>query len=126
MQELQHAPCPAPCYAWLAVNLKQKIVVWVGLAVIVAMGVRPPVSYVRTTLHEGGHDVEYFAGYAWIFKAGELFHPEGKSFFFTYHHLDVARLLVQWAMVAIVALGLVWTLGDKRRAASPQEQESQG
>ena len=27
-------------------------------------------------------------------------------------HLDIPRLLLQWAMAGTVVLGLVWTLGD--------------
>ena len=36
--------------------------------------------------------------------------------------LNTRRIAFQWAMVAIVALGLVWTLGDKRSVTSRDEE----
>lgn len=57
-------------------NKKQKIVLWLGIAVFVLMGLYPPADF------------------------------DGAA-------LDPPQLLIQWAMVVVVAGGLLVTLKDK-------------
>jgi hypothetical protein len=98
---------------------QQKIVVWVGLIVIVAMGIYPPwIESLDTTFLSDGLKVgPRSGGYHWIFRPPEV--PQWawsrkseqlKTEVLWNHSLDVPRLLVQWAMVCFVVGGLVWTL----------------
>ena len=50
------------------------------------------------------------------FRAALIFPPSWEN------RIDTTQLAVQWAMVAIVVLGLVWTLGDKRSVTSRDEE----
>jgi len=111
-------------------NLKQKLVVWTGLALIVAMGVYPPwVEALDTTWGKGTwlQDTPLMwkvgpraGAYGWIFLPPEVpkwvwttDSPLKRIGGFWNPSIDVTRLLIQWAMVCLVAGGLVWTLKDK-------------
>jgi heme/copper-type cytochrome/quinol oxidase subunit 2 len=109
-------------------SVKQKVVVWIGTLLIVAMGVYPP--WVRIGLYDPiaatGGDMRMQAKqyvYGWIFvppravgtiseetsgSSGSI--PEVLSWVI---ELDVRRLLVQWSTVAFATLSLVWTLRQR-------------
>lgn len=98
-------------------DLKQRIVVWTGLALIVAMTVYPPWIQSFKPSVEVADGVEFriepgASCYHWIFSP-----PGPPRWFWSFQdsqilrlfwtsQLDVARLLVQWAAVVIVVLGL--------------------
>jgi len=77
-------------------NLKQKICLWVGIAVIVVMGIFPPlVISIQGAIEQ--------QGYGFI-----LIPPE------KYCHINTSRLYVQWIMVAVVTGGFIVTFKDKK------------
>lgn len=79
-------------------NKRQIIVLWIGIIIIVLMGLFPPWMNVDPS---GGY---YIKGYNFI-----LDKPS------TFCRIDVPQLLVQWAMVAIIAGGLLVTLRDSKK-----------
>jgi hypothetical protein len=86
---------------WL--NRRQRIVILAGLGAIVLMGAFPP--WVYTFLGDGGGFSEESAGYHFVAS------PPGKQKPYPAFgvRLDVARLLVQWAIVAaITGIGLLF------------------
>ena len=88
-------------------NKKQKICLWVGIAIIVLMGFIPPWVYtsIRFALGQTGH-----AGYHCILYPPEPSEVYGR----TGIRIDILRLLVQWAIIAVVTGGLVYTFKDKK------------
>ncbi len=87
-------------------NKNQKIVIMIGLIVIVLMGVVPPWVHTVSLL---GSQTKYSAGYSPIISAPSRQYDApayGVS-------LDISRLLMQWALVGMVAGGLVLILKDK-------------
>lgn len=87
-------------------NKNQKIVIMIGLIVIVLMGVVPPWVY---TFSLQGSRSKYSAGYSPIVSPPprQADHPAyGVS-------LDISRLLMQWALVGMVAGGLVLIFKEK-------------
>lgn len=101
-------------------NGRQRVVMWVGIAVIVGMGLYPP--WVDTLDYEGLH-FEWPGPYSWLWEppaARKTFDinvfPNREletRMYATGIHIDMARLLIQWACVGLVAAGLVVSL--KRR-----------
>ncbi len=104
-------------------NLKQKLIVWTGLALIVVMGIYPPWT---ESFHYGDIRVGPRSGdYSWVFLrpgvpvwarnlakarvAPDKPSPLEISLYWGFS-IDLSRLLVQWAMVCFVVGGLVWTL----------------
>jgi hypothetical protein len=92
---------------------RQRIVVWIALALIAVMGLWPPwvESYQRGTVHVGPTS----GGYYWVFSQ-----PEPPSLYGNYRytvflsrHIDFARLFLQWAMVVVVAAGLMLALNRR-------------
>jgi hypothetical protein len=83
-------------------NKKQKIVLWIGIAVIVVMGIFPP------WVHRGGPGVEKSAGYSFILNG-----PESYAFGW-FARPDISRLFIQWVIVAVITAGLIITVKDKR------------
>ena len=78
-------------------NKKQLKVIWVGIVFIVLMAFFPPWAQVTS----GG--ASFSRGY------GLIFIPPGNLL-----HLDIPRLLVQWAIVGMIVTGLLLTLSSKR------------
>jgi hypothetical protein len=74
-------------------NRKQRICLWVGIAIFLLMGLFPP--WYR------GEPVHSYK-YGFLLAPPE-FDPRG----FTRYRLDVHRLYVQWIMVAVVTGGLI-------------------
>ena len=83
-------------------NLKQKICLWIGIAVIVAMGIFPP-WIVAPTILSPQH-----GGYHFILSPPEVGYNHCYS-------LNTSLLLIQWAMVATITGGLLVTLKDKKK-----------
>lgn len=85
-------------------NGKQKLCLWIGIAVIVLMGLFPPWMAARP----GGGD--YVAGgYAFILFPRDQY---GEPLWLA--RIDFAQLAAQWAMVAVVTGGLIVTFADKK------------
>lgn len=78
-------------------NKKQERLLWVGIAIIVLMGIFPPVMLSET---DGG-------GYC----------GEGNGFIFNISdvRVDAPQLFVQWVMVAVVTGGLFVTFKDRKK-----------
>ena len=74
-------------------NRKQKIVLWVGIVIIVLMGLFPPVRYKRYSTYR----VRY------------------EFLLVTQNTVVVTNLLVQWVVVSIIGSGLIYTFRDKRK-----------
>jgi len=88
-------------------NRKPKICLWIGIAVIVAMGIYPPWLYTFTA--QGVNSREN-AGYNCI-----LTPPQPKEDIAPYGIiLDIPRLCLQWVIIAIVTGGLIVTFKDKK------------
>ena len=131
------------------VNLKQKTVVWLGLLLIVAMGLCPP--WVQRFKYDPPRYPFTHQAYSWIWrppgapgiepalvpsqdatieetiigkfyaeKRRERRERKARAFWAALRspqywetHIDISRLAVQWAIVAILVSGLVWTLAGK-------------
>lgn len=78
-------------------NKTQLIVLWIGIGLIVLMGLFPP--WVMSV--QGAIDQQ---GYGFILNPPE-----------EYCHVNTPRLYVQWIMVAVIAGGLFVTLKDKKK-----------
>jgi hypothetical protein len=78
-------------------NKKQKNVMWIGIALIVVMGIFPPWAI---------SDQGSFAmlGYGFILSP-----PKNAC------HINTSHLYVQWIMVTVVTGGLVVTFMDKKK-----------
>ena len=98
-------------------TFSRRAIVWLALAAIVAMGIYPP--WIVTLTKDPVNDV--FAGmtsttYYWIFDPPKTpqwfwnYRQSGALQWFWKAEVDVRRLAVQWAVVVIVAGGLLWTL----------------
>lgn len=105
---------------------KQKAVIWVGILLIVAMGLYPP--WVRTGTYPLQSELQFQTKqyiHGWLFfpphaagqvnerDAGEAAAKTAAVLYWTVQ-LDIPRLLVQWTIVAFGALGTAWTLHQKR------------
>ncbi len=82
-------------------NCKQKICLWLGICLIVLIGLFPP--WVRGGTLLTPND----AGYHFIFTPPKVRSMECSR-------IDISRLFVQWVMVASITGGLVTTLKDKK------------
>lgn len=82
-------------------NTKRKIVLWIGIAIIVVMGIFPPWVQ-RGALSEKSD------GYSFI-----LNEPENYAFGW-FPRLDLPRLFIQWLIVAFITAGLIVTVKDKK------------
>lgn len=83
-------------------NLKQNICLWIGIAVIVVMGIFPPWTVGQTILSPQD------GGYHFI-----LSHQEVRSI--DCYNLNTSRLLIQWTMVVVITGGLLITFKDKKK-----------
>ena len=95
-------------------NLKQKIILLLGITVIVNMGIYPPWCF---------YDIEtgrYFRGFGYAFFATPPIPQElGRTTqFYTERicaDIDYTRLAFQWSMVAISTGGFLLILKDKKK-----------
>jgi len=103
-------------------NKKQKYCLWIGIVVIVLMGIFPPTrrGYFYKD-HYGGFgpnkeermkplDYSFHSGYTFLFSA-------------EVSDIGFGKLIVQWAVVAVVTGGLIFTFGDKKDEKSKDEQK---
>ena len=92
-------------------NWKQKICLWVGIAVIVAMGIFPPVYH---------HTV-----FSW--SNGPTVRPPKYEFLLTAtgSAIEYSKLFVQWAIIAVITGGLIYTFKDKKDEKVEDEQKQQ-
>lgn len=77
-------------------NKKQLIVMWAGIAIIVLMGIFPPVAM-------NGQGICTFIGFQFIFNKETIF-----SF-------DLTRLGIQLIIVSAITTGLIITFKDKNK-----------
>lgn len=95
-------------------NKKQRICLWIGIAVIVLMGIFPPVQRTHRSfgleLYGNGNDETYETtiGYGFILATGD-----GAVVF--------SNILVQWIVVSIITGGLIYAFRDKK----PQDDQNQ-
>jgi len=94
-------------------NRKQKICLWVGIAVFVAMGLFPPWVAIHPT--EGFHAL---AKYSFLLLPPYSDNKAGLSF----HQIDITKLVIQWFMVATITGGLIVTFADKKDK-KPKDEE---
>jgi len=102
-------------------NLKQKVVIWIGLALVAQIGIYPP------WIQEYSYNGEIYLGptatiHYWIFSP-----PGPPTWVWTKQdetlkapqlwnvRLDVARLMAEWRAIILVFGGLAWTLRDPRK-----------
>ncbi len=84
---------------------KQKIVLWTGIIVIVAMGIFPPWLYTQARYVE----VQTNAGHHFLLNPPLPQDRVGYGI-----RLDTSRLFVQWVIVAVVTVGLIISFQDKK------------
>ena len=112
-------------------NKKQKICLWVGITIIVLMGLFPP-WVVKQVFQKGNWNTITLRKYIFIFKAPYIHykaisppHPKApkdivesyKSIRAGFNHveqIDVTRLLIQWFIIALITGGLIVTFKDKK------------
>jgi hypothetical protein len=96
---------------------RQKLVVWVALALIVWMGLYPP--WVQSFQRGDGRWGPTAGSYGWIFDPPGPPPRVSEGYFrdwrFWTNRIDTPRLAIQWLMVSMVAAGLVWTLRRSER-----------
>jgi len=97
-------------------NKNQLIVLWVGIIVVVLMGLYPPWQY-NGHIVERNVNVVVPAGYSFI---GDPIYSAGIMEFGA--SIDVTRLLIQWFMVAFITGGLIYTLKEEK-AKNPKDEE---
>jgi len=81
----------------------QLIVLWVGIAIVVLMGIFPP----WVAIAEASH---FYLGYSFILSPPE----EMKRGEMHIAVIELTRLLTQWIMVAVIVGGLIITFKDKK------------
>ena len=84
-------------------NRKQKICLWIGIAVIVLMGLFPPVS-----IFEAGRYAYRDIEYRFLLNTGGGL-------------VALSNLLLQWAVVAVITGGLIIPLQTKRTRSQKAE-----
>lgn len=87
-------------------RLRQVVVMWLGIIVVVVMGLFPPwrVNAVDFSVSEG---------YGFIWHPPEYRSPDGYR---SGMQIDLTRLVVQWVMVASVTGGMILTLCGKPKS----------
>ena len=83
-------------------NKKQKVCLWVGIAVIVAMGLFPPWQPKPLT----------YIGWAYSFIVRA---PE------EHNGIDVITLCIQWFVVSVIAISLIYAFRERK----PKDQQKQ-
>lgn len=94
-------------------NKKQKIVLWVGIAIFVLMELFPPWMAANP---QGGNYIA--AGYGFILNP-----PHFQSEELWRCRIDFPQLLAQWAMVAVVTGGLIYAFKDEKDKKPKDEQK---
>jgi len=84
-------------------NKKQLKILWIGITIIVLMGLFPPW---HTQIPQIGTQKPF--GYAFIFAPPEV----GSRMYPT---LNIPQLMVQWIIVLAITGGLIVTFKDKRQ-----------
>ena len=100
-------------------NIKQKVVVWIGLAILAQISIYPPWTQTFYDLETPSVALAPTSAYYWIFS------PPGPPAWvwdrayesLKYVHswgsrIDIVRLLVEWGVVILVFGGVAWTLGQ--------------
>ena len=90
-------------------NGKQKICLWIGIAVIVLMSLFPPWLYTQARITE----VQTNAGYHFLLTPPQ---PQGEVGYGI--HLDMSRLFVQWIVIIAIAAGLIVSFQEKEKGKS--------
>ncbi len=80
-------------------NRKQKIALWIGIIVIILLGLFPP-----------------FVEPVGMYGRGRYY----KFILFSDDNIDIIKLCVQWAIVAVITGGLIITFKDKKQIRNPQ------
>lgn len=91
-------------------NKHQKIVLWIGVIIIVLMGLFPPWQH---TCNVGMYDIhsEQPAGYFFIASK-----PQAKSESkYAGIEIDTSRLLIQWVIVATLTAAFLITFNTKHK-----------
>ncbi|MCK5708093.1 MAG: hypothetical protein KAI43_10610 [Candidatus Aureabacteria bacterium] len=90
-------------------NFKQKIVLWIGIAIIVGMGIFPPWKVERgkksNMFNEVFNDDKYTPSLIISNGYHFLFNPPSRA-----KGIDVGRLFVQIGLVTIITGGLLLTI----------------
>ncbi|MBA7650477.1 hypothetical protein ES703_58283 [subsurface metagenome] len=94
-------------------NIKQKIVLWIGIAIIVIMGLFPPWIMPITRRYGMGNTVKYRKYYGYDFIWAQ---PESSLVSIDFH-----RLGLQWAIVGVITGGLIYSFKDKK----PKDEQKQ-
>jgi hypothetical protein len=102
---------------------------WIGVFLVVLMGLFPPWVKVRTHVVAGSniqtqaslilyHDVEY--GFLWSPPDRDNQNNQVAAF------VDLSRLLVQWVIVGALTLAIVLTFNGEARASKTAEARQPG
>jgi len=99
-------------------NDKQEVVLWIGTAIFVLMSLFPPWLYTYDALVYGLHTQKPI-GYFWLFSK-----PQPSDSNYAGVSIDCSRLLIQWAIVVVVTVGLIYIFKDKKdkKAMNKQKQ----
>lgn len=99
-------------------NAKQKIILWLGIAVIVAMGLCPP--WVRPVHSPSFGAVRQDLGYSPIWQPAIQKRVLREETYSLHGSIDFQRLGVQWAVVAVITGGLVAIFAGKKKDSAIQ------
>ena len=80
---------------------RQKIILWIGIIIIVLMGLFPPYEY------EGRFGKQFSFRF--------LFCPDRFS------ELDLMRLIIQWIIVSILAVGAIYSTKGSKNVSSEKD-----
>ena len=91
-------------------NKKQLIIMWVGIAIVVLMGIFPPWLAIEENTH-------IYLGHSFILSPPNenwLRHHRDSIDINQIGIVDFTRLLIQWTMVSVIVGGLFITFKDKK------------
>jgi len=101
-------------------NKRQVVALWVGIGLMVLMGVVPPwVEIVRGPIQGGGNYMEFPCGYYLLVA------PPKPQNCISYK-VDTTRLVIQFVLVALVMGGAILTLKVPRQNRADPEKEEAG
>lgn len=84
-------------------NKKQKIILWIGIIIIVLMGLFPPYERAIILPSFGPDDPSVRISYGFLFEPPIL---DVK--------IDFARLAIQWIIVSVLTAGAIYTTKDQK------------
>ena len=97
-------------------NEKQKFCLWVGIVVIVLMGIFPPTP-------RGCYYIAHYGGIGG--RPGPIAHSfhSGYTFLFSAKASDIAlnKLVIQWGIAGAVTFGLFYIFSDKKPKGQQKE-----